>query len=339
MVGPSPAVAAARLAVRSDLQECAGQIVVAAVSGGPDSIALVASLAFEAARTTPTCRVIAATVDHHWHPESTQVAQQVGQICGDLGVEHHILAAPTDQPQAPSGGLEAHARNIRYALLEQLCNKTSATALFVGHTRNDQAETVLMGLARGSGLRSLAGMEPRRGLLRRPFLALSRHQTHTVCHDLNLPTWHDPANTDPRFLRVRTRRAAIPTLSEAFSQDVTIPLARTATLVRQDLDCLDQIAADLYHQVRTTTPASQTTPADHIAITIKPLATAHIAILSRVVRLAAIDAGCPPAALGSRHIDAAVRLITHWKGQGATQLPGSVDAYREDSLLLFGVKQ
>lgn len=333
MVGPSPAVAAARLAVRPAVAECAGQSVVVAVSGGPDSMALLASIVFVAARVDSPCRVIAATVDHGWHDKSTQVAERAGRVCQKLAVEHHILKAPvaTKSATSVSGGLEAHARSVRYELLRQLCDEMSSGALFIGHTRDDQAETVLMGLARGSGLRSLAGMEPDRGLVRRPFLSLSRDQTHAVCRDLGIDVWHDPANADPRFLRVRTRTVAIPVLSETFGQDVSVPLARTATLVRQDLECLDELADVLYRQARTEAGSSTTC----VALDVKLLATAHNALLSRVVRLAALDADCPQAALGSRHIDAVVQLVTHWRGQGAIQIPGKVEVKRNKGLLLF----
>lgn len=305
-------------------------------------MALAACTAFVAARLSPSIEVVAATVDHGWHSDSRAVADRVGQLCADWSIEHCVLKMPhqgTVSAARSVGGLEAAAREDRYRLLHELCHQREAAAILVGHTRDDQAETVLMGLARGSGLRSLAGMDDIRGLVYRPFLDLSRRDTQEICHDLDIPVWEDPANHDRRFLRVRTRHEALPAVSAAFGQDVTLPLARTATLVRQDLHFLEgQAEAALDQALVRHTEGSELGQACQrvvLRLNVRVLETLHPAILGRVLQGAAKRAGCDAAALGSRHVDAVARLVGQWRGQGPTQLPGKVEVARRNGQLEF----
>lgn len=311
-------------------------------------MALAASAAFVAARVNPEIQLVAATVDHGWHAKSGEIARRTGQLCAEWGIEHYVLTPHpgpvTDTSEAVSqgGGLEAVAREDRYRLLHELGRQRDADAILVGHTRDDQAETVLMGLARGSGLRSLAGMDEIRGLVCRPFLDLARQDTQQICSDLSIPTWQDPANQDRRFLRVRTRHEAVPAVSAAFGQDVTVPLARTARLVRQDLHCLEELAQKALDQATAwngDAVRSDRDPTDRqgvvLSLDIDTLATLHPAILGRVVQSAAKRAGCDAAALGSRHVDAVSKLVAQWRGQGPAQLPGKVEVARAGKKLEF----
>ena len=141
------------------------------------------------------------------------------------------------------GGPEAAARTARYAALQSEAAGRQAT-IWLGHTLDDQAESVLLGLARGSGPRSLAGMAARTGRLVRPLLGLRRSVTEQACAELDLDPWRDPHNDDPRFARVRVRRTVLPTLEAELGPGVAEALARTAALVRDDADLLDGLAAE-----------------------------------------------------------------------------------------------
>ncbi|MGB0190949.1 MAG: tRNA lysidine(34) synthetase TilS, partial [Nocardioides sp.] len=211
MAGPHPSVAATRLAVRRCLADLpSGSTVVVACSGGPDSLALAAATVHEA--RAGGWRVVGATVDHGMQDGSEAQAARVVEQMADLGVDETLAARVTVDP----GGLgpEAAARRARYAVLDQVAEHTAASVVLLGHTRDDQAETVLLGLARGSGARSLTGMRRAFDIYRRPFLDLPGDDTVTACQVLGLDAWDDPHNSDPGYARVRVRRAVLPALEE-----------------------------------------------------------------------------------------------------------------------------
>ena len=223
MTGPPAATAAIRLAVRRALVDLPRTgPVAAAVSGGADSLALAAALAFERPGSG------AYVVDHGLQPGSAEVAQRAAAQCAGLGLVAEVLTG-----QAQPG--EAGARALRFALLDKQLDQQPGTVL-LGHTRDDQAETVLLGLTRGSGARALAGMAPVRGRYRRPLLDLTRQATRQACAEAGLEPWEDPHNADPGYLRVRVRQLLA-------GLDLTDGLARSARLLREDADALDALAA------------------------------------------------------------------------------------------------
>jgi tRNA(Ile)-lysidine synthase len=221
-----------------------------------------------------------------------------------------------------AGGPEAAARTARYEALEKVAADVGAAAVLLGHTLDDQAETVLLGLARGAGPRSLAGMPPRRGVFRRPLLQTRRPVTAAACAALGLDPWQDPHNRDRRFARVRVREDALPALEAALGPGVTEALARTATHLRADAEVLENIAAE-----RSGSCAELTA---HL------LERMPDAIRGRVLRSAAIDAGCPAGALSAVHVRRLDELITSWHGQRWVDLPGGVRAARKGGLIVFG---
>ena len=224
-MGPSPAVAEVRTAVRTCLSDLeAGQLVLAACSGGADSLALAAALAFVAPRAD--LRGGAVTVDHGLQPGSAERAADLAALLSKLGLDPVRSIAVTP---ARKDGPEAAARTARYAALDAAARERQAAAVLLGHTLDDQAETVLLGLARGSGSRSLAGMPARRGVYRRPLLGLRRATTAAACAELGLLAWQDPHNHDFRFTRARVRHQALPALEDALGPGVAEALARTAT--------------------------------------------------------------------------------------------------------------
>jgi tRNA(Ile)-lysidine synthase len=311
-------VAAVRNAVRASVAGSApGDLVLAACSGGPDSLALAAALAFVAPRAG--LRAGAVTVDHGLQEGSADRAAAVAAVLSGLGLDPVRAVAVTVDG---AGGPEAAARTARYAALEAAAADLGATAVLLGHTLDDQAETVLLGLARGSGARSLAGMPPRRGVFLRPLLGLRRQVTADACAALDLAPWTDPHNADRRFARVRVRLDALPALEAALGPGVAEALARTAGQLRDDAEVLEEIASSR----RTADPDLMSAAA---------LAELPGAVRSRVLRSAALAAGCPATALTSAHVTRIEELVTDWRGQRWIDLPGGVRATRRSGQVHF----
>jgi tRNA(Ile)-lysidine synthase len=199
-------------------------------------------------------------------------------------------------------------------------------AVLLGHTLNDQAETVLLRLARGSGTRSLSGMPEISGIYRRPLLRISRTRTEQACSALGLVPWDDPHNEDPAYSRVRVRHDVLPVLETALGPGVAEALARTARLCRDDADALDAWADEVYARARGL----------GMGLTVLVLESVPGAVRRRVIQRAAVEAGAPASALAAVHIEEVERLITEWRGQQRVDLPGGVGAVRRYGTLIFG---
>jgi tRNA(Ile)-lysidine synthase len=317
--GLSPVVAAVRSAVRGSLTGLApGDLVLAACSGGPDSLALAAALAFVAPRAG--LRAGAVTVDHGLQAGSEGRAAEVAATLRALSLDPVRAVAVTVDGD---GGPEAAARTARYTALEKAAADLGAAAVLLGHTLDDQAETVLLGLARGSGARSLAGMAPRRGIFLRPLLGLRRQATADACAALGLSPWADPHNADRRFARVRVRLDALPALEAALGPGVAEALARTADQLRDDADVLEKMAA------------GEKIGSDERTVAAASLAGLPGAVRSRVLRSAALAAGCPAGALTAAHVARLEELVTNWHGQRWIDLPGGVRATRRSGQIVF----
>jgi tRNA(Ile)-lysidine synthase len=320
-VGPHPAVATVRRAVRAGIRDLApGALVLAACSGGPDSLALSAALAFVAPRLG--LRAGAVTVDHGLQRGSAERAVQVACVLAGLGLQPVEQVAIT---VGRSGGPEAAARSARYGALDETARRSGAAAILLGHTLDDQAETVLLGLARGSGARSLAGMPDRTGHYRRPLLTVRRGTTCEACVALGLPAWDDPHNHDVAFTRARLRHEALPALERALGPGVAAALARTAGQLRADAEALAGWADMEAERLRDGDGSL-----DAAALTQLPLA-----VRSRVLHSAALAAGCPAGLLTAGHIGQLGELLTGWRGQRWIDLPGRVRALRRCGKLLF----
>jgi tRNA(Ile)-lysidine synthase len=316
-----PSVAAVRLAVRRALADLdAGDAVVVACSGGADSVALLAATVFEAARGS--WQVIGATVDHGLQEGSAERADQVAEQMRALGVAESVTARV--HVEAPGMGPEAAAREARYAVLAQVAERFSARAVLLGHTQDDQAETVLLGLARGSGGRSLQGMRRAFEVYRRPLLDVTRADTETACMVEGLEFWTDPHNSDERFSRVRVRTKVLPVLEEELGPGIAATLARTADQLRADTAYLDDVA--------TRALAASHDGAD---LSVASLTELPEAIRSRVLRAGAVEAGALGAELFHTHVLELDRLVTDWHGQKWVDLPGHLRALRRDGRLVF----
>jgi len=305
-----PAAFAVASAVAAALTDADAHLLVAC-SGGPDSLALALGAARAARRHGRA--LTGMIVDHGLQPDSGAVAERARAQLDRLGYAEVVIAKVVVDPG--DAGPEAAARTARYTALHREAATRQAT-VWLGHTLDDQAENVLLGLARGSGPRSLAGMAPRTGRLVRPLLGLRRTVTEQACAELGLDPWSDPHNADPRFARVRVRRTVLPTLEAELGPGAAEALARTAALAREDADLLDALAAE-------ADPGTETLDAS--ALLGQPGA-----LRTRVIRRWLLRHGADE--VTASHVAAVEALVTRWHGQREIHLPG-VSVTRQDGSL------
>ena len=261
-----------------------------ALSGGPDSLALTVV----AAGVRPTTALI---VDHGLQRGSDLVAATARDQALRLGC---VAAEVISVEVGASGGPEAAARAARYAALQ---HARGDAPVLLGHTLDDQAETVLLGLGRGSGPRSIAGMRPYDPPWYRPLLGVRRAVTHAACAELGLTPWQDPHNSDGRFTRARLRAEVLPLLEDVLGGGVAQALARTATALREDTDTLDELAAQALTEVATDD-----------GLDTARLAVLPEAIRRRVIRDWLLAGGA--SGLTDKQIRGVDTLVTAWRGQG-----------------------
>jgi tRNA(Ile)-lysidine synthase len=310
--GPDQATAAIRLAVREVLDECEpGERVLVALSGGPDSMALAAACAFEAPRRAVSAGAV--VVDHGLQEGSADVAGTACEWARSLGLDP--VEAVSVRVEAGTEGLEAAARTARHAALDEAADRLGARLVLLGHTLDDQAEQVLLGLSRGAGARSLAGMPRARGRLRRPLLGVTRRQTRESCEQQGLRWWSDPMNEDPAYARVRARRA-VADLERDLGPGLAAALARSADQLRVDADHLDALADE-------ATAAVGPGPWEATVLGGLPRA-----LRTRVWRRLLVAAGAPAGQVSTRHTDACDALVTAWHGQGPVHAPGDLRVTR-----------
>jgi tRNA(Ile)-lysidine synthase len=305
----TPAVADVRRAVRASFAGlAAGDLVLVALSGGADSLALAAATAFEAPRAGLTAGAV--VVDHGLQPGSAEVAEAAAARASALGLAP-VVVRRVDV--GAEGGPEAAAREARYAALTAVADETGARAVLLGHTLDDQAETVLLGLARGSGPTSLQGMDAVSGRWRRPLLAVRREATRASCADLGLEPWDDPHNDDPAYARVRVRTTVLPVLERELGPGVAEALVRTAAQLREDSEALDHFAEEQAEEVADHAEAG-------ISLDVRSLAANPAALRQRLIRLA-VESEFALTLSRAQTLEVA-RLVTDWHGQGAVSLPG-----------------
>ncbi|MGZ4557865.1 MAG: tRNA lysidine(34) synthetase TilS [Mycobacteriaceae bacterium] len=311
MSGPHPAVAETRVAVRRWLAEHPAQTpVVVACSGGADSLALLAAAVHEA-RT-----VRAVVVDHQLQPDSARTASTAAEQARALGCAD-VTVITVDV--VGTGGREAAARRARYGALRGL-----GAPVLLGHTLDDQAETVLLGLGRGSGARSLAGMRAWDAPWGRPLLGVHRKITHAACAALGVQPHQDPHNDDPGFTRVRLRHEVLPLLEDVLAGGVAEALARTAAQLREDCDALDAWASELgAHALRGA-------QLDAVELEGNPPA-----VRRRVLRHWLTAHGAT--ALTDRQLRWADDLLGAWKGQGGVSVGGHLVVLRRHGRLTVEV--
>ena len=308
----TPSAVVIRNAVRASLVQFeAGDCVLVAISGGADSLALAYALSIEA--PLAAIRLVGVTVDHQLQDASSKQASKVIEQLNGMGIiENEIVKVKVEINE----GLEASARKARYEALDMCAQKYGAVAIYLGHTRDDQAESVLLGLARGSGTRSLSAMAQVNGKYFRPLLAITRQQTEAACNEMNLSPWNDPHNLDTQFARVRVRNVVMPILEENIGPGISEALARSANLLRDDADALDGLAENVIGAM------------DLADLDCEKLAALPRAIRTRILRRAIYAAGAPSGSLSAEHVSAVEALVTAWSGQGPAHLPGGVKVSR-----------
>ena len=297
--------------------------VVVALSGGADSLALTAATAFEAPKLGLGVRAI--VVDHGLQDGSADIADAAAAAARGLGVEASVIRVDVDG----DGGVEAAAREARYAALTAAARDAGATAILIGHTLDDQAETVLLGLARGSGAASLQGMAPaseRDGIaVLRPLLGVRRATTRAACAAEGLRPWEDPHNEDPAFARVRVRRTVLPMLEAELGPGVAEALARTAEQLREDADAFAEMIDETIEDIVEHAEAG-------ISVSAAALAANPAALRNRIIRhVVAAEFGTSLTRLQTVEV---ARLATEWAGQGPIDLPGC-RARREGGRIVF----
>jgi tRNA(Ile)-lysidine synthase len=314
-----------RSAVRSTLaaQVREGETVLVALSGGPDSLALAAATAFEAGKQE--IRAGAVIVDHGLQEGSADVAARAAQQARALGMDPVVI---TRVSVGGAGGPEAAARTARYEAFESALTDTGASALLLGHTLDDQAETVLLGLARGSGSGSLMGMAPVAGRYLRPLLGVRRGVTHAACAAEGLEPWTDPLNADPSYARVRVRHNVLPVLEAELGPGIADALARTAEQLREDSEAFDAMIDEFIEEICEPAEAG-------IAVSVSALAANPAALRHRIIRKVALSEFGQ--SLSRSHTLAIAALVTDWRGQGPIDVPG-ISVARNGGLLEFSAR-
>ncbi len=316
------AIVSIRNAVRPHLNQLeAGDSFIVAVSGGADSLALAYALLLES--RTLALRPIAVTIDHQLQENSDIQAEKVSKQLKEMGYVEVIIKKVV---VTSDSNLEALARDVRYQALDEIREEAQAEKIFLGHTFNDQAETVLLGLARGSGARSLSAMAEINNQYIRPLLAITREETERACRELGVDIWSDPHNFNNEFTRVRVRREVIPYLEEHLDPGISRALVRSAAQLRDDADALDSWADREIEGL------------DLASLDCEFLTSLPKAIRTRILRAAALSAGTTPGTLTFEQIGAMDALVCAWKGQGALALSGGVKVERISGRLSLSSK-
>lgn len=310
--GLDPSVAEVRRAVRAALAGMRpGDGVVVGLSGGADSLALAAAVAFEAPKAG--VEAVAVVVDHGLQPGSRDIAAVAADAARALGLPARVVEVEV----SGTGGPEAAARAARYAALRAAAVDSGARAVLVAHTLDDQAETVLLGLARGAGAASLQGMAAASDLdgiaLLRPLLEVRRATTRAACAAQGLEPWDDPHNTDPAYARVRVREKVLPVLENELGPGIAEALARTAAQLREDAEAFDDMIEETIEDIVEHAEAG-------ISVSVAALAANPAALRNRIIRhVVAAEFGQSLTRVQTLEV---ARLATHWTGQGPIDLPG-----------------
>ena len=300
----------------------AGDLVLVGCSGGADSLALAWTTLVVGKRQE--LKIGAIIVDHQLVPESNSVALNAKKQCEDLGIEEVIIKKVNVEHNHE--GLEAAARIARYEAFENVLHETNAQAILLAHTQDDQAETVLMRLTRGSGAKSLSGMAQVSGKYLRPFLHLRKKLVHDSLDLIGLKAWQDPANTDHQFLRVKVRHELMPKIVEVLGESAISSLDKTAQLLRLDNQALEDLAQQFLESQKDVKTNG---------LEISELEKLPEAIRTRVLRIFAIASGVHPGPFSFEHIEAIDALVKNWHGQGNVDLPGFIQATRVNGSLRF----
>lgn len=319
-----PAFHAIRLAVRAAIRQYSDLIgheipgVIVGLSGGGDSLALTAACAAETLTPAGSLYdgyVHAVIVDHGLQDGSAEVAVEAARRAESFGATAEVVRVHIPDVSG-GGGPEALAREARHEVLRNIANEHGCP-LLLAHTLDDQAETMLLRLARGGGPHALSAMSAHTvwsdgAVLLRPLLMSRRTETLAACAELGIEPWHDPQNHDRRFTRVRVRHDILPMLEEALGPGVAENLAKTAELAQRDNEALDEIAHEQLERARDSHEA------DVGRLSVAVVAKQHAAVQTRMVRRWILDGGGEP---GTKQISDVLKLVNHYHGQGPVFIP------------------
>jgi tRNA(Ile)-lysidine synthase len=292
--------------------------ILVACSGGADSLALAWTSQVVTKRIG--LNLIAVIIDHQLIKESSQVAQDAKKKCEDFGIEKVVIKQI--EVKDDNDGLEAAARKARYEAFEESVNEFNAKAVLLAHTQDDQAETMLLRLTRGSGAKSLSAMKEVSGKYLRPFLHIRKQVLVDALEKENISYWQDPANTNYKFLRAKVRHELMPKLIEVLGDSAIDSLDRTSGLLKEDNEALESIALESYEKLNKE-------------LKVQELEKLPTAIRKRVIKIAALNSGVTPGPFSFEHIEAIDALVTNWRGQGNVDLPGFIQASRVDQTIRF----
>ncbi len=288
-----------------------------ALSGGGDSLALAWAAGIELPKLGH--RVGAVIVDHQLQPDSALVAEEAARLATEWGLAP-VLIKTVSVGQV--GGPEEAARNARYQAFTEAMGETGALGVLLAHTEDDQAETVLLGLARGSGPASLKGMAAHDGPYSRPLLALPRSTLRQALEDADVTWWDDPHNTDERFSRVRVRNRVLPVLEKEIGPGIAGALVRTAELFRQDSEALDSLASEVLERFVRTAPDGA------LVAEVSVLESQPAALTSRVLRMMVMAVGGPAPTYAQ--MSQIMALVDSYRGQSRVAL-GGANVERKDA--------
>jgi tRNA(Ile)-lysidine synthase len=296
-----------------------GDRIVLAVSGGPDSIAMAAICA--ELKTEFSLDFYCVNINHQLQDAAFEWAEKTIAICRQLGFENAV-SITVDVDKNSGVGLEAAARNARYKALRDYAFSVDARAIMLAHTMDDQAETVLMRISRGSSTRSLAGMAHITKDLWRPFLDIERQTLHNALTSFGIEAISDPHNFDRQFTRVKIRLDVIPALISALGQNIVTGLARTARMARMDADALEQIASKLYPKLLIENE-----------LLIGELINQPLAIQTRIVHHWLLSRGVPANGLSSDHVFSVCRMAADPRLKGPMKVAGGVEVQKASGRL------
>lgn len=296
-----------------------GSPIGVGVSGGADSLALLLGLT-TLYKGDKARLVHVVTVDHGLQPVTAQVSERVAALAESYGFHSHVERIVVDMNR---NSLEDAARDARYEAFRKNIEEYNLGAFLIAHTKNDQAEQVLLGLLRGSGTKSVSGMPNSRDVFIRPLLtSVSRGETKKVCVENNVEFWSDPENDSDDYSRVVIRKL-LHEISTKTGQDLIDPLVRTASIAKDDNDALEFYADNLYQSAQT---------ADW---SVDVLMTAPKAVRSRVLKKKILSLHVPSENVTWEILQRVESLLSDWRGQGEVTLACGHSVSRKNNRIIF----
>lgn len=308
-----------------------GDGVVVALSGGPDSICLLHAL--YSLKEKYGIKLYAAHVNHMLRGEDSESDERTCRVyCEDLGIEFHSRRCDIEKLSLERGiSTEMAGREVRYEFFEEVMKIHGAKKIAIAHNMNDQAETILMRLMRGTGIEGLVGIKPVRDeIFIRPIIKVKRQEIEDYCKENNLPARIDKTNLEPIYSRNKVRLELIPYIEENFNSDIISALSRMGDLIKQDEEYIQENAWKVFQKYCYIR--------EEKVIIYKDVFSYHSSIISRVLRRAILEFKGDINNLQSIHIDNIVKVQQGDTGK-KTELPGDLIVTNEYKNLVLTKKK